>query len=355
MASECEHDWRSGFERLKAYVESNKDIVMTRQSLTIPETKREPLFRMVEETQKALALCWLGDEFRQGKELAGMCAQMKGRLTKGTNLKEFRLASALENFIRDPEMTMAKPAFGIVLDGLQQDLSREEIESRCARQIIPFCRDLFRNGYEAWLYYGIVACLRPIHFYSVYSPDTVELQAVDTESITVGDQITSPERRIPEAVFVTEDNRIFAMKSEAARELDYYGVKIVRRRDFSAGGNTVDQIAHRVLLLYRIESLEKVPLLADRDRLYLLPSDLMCEFLMPEEMEQPYQVSLFVDRIGTVRSRRPVQVLTWDEKGQFPDKMTEDTTAAPIERRIIRQDERKLKEIAALLDGKGRI
>lgn len=323
---------------------------MTRQSLTIPEKRREPFYSLVAEIQKDLAAGCLGDEFSQGKKLAKMCASMKERLIKGTNLKEFRLASALENFIRDPEMTMAKPAFGIILDGLQQGLSPEEIESRCVHQIIPFCRDLFRNGYEAWLYYGVVASLAPVHFYSVYSPDTVELQAVDTKSVTVGDQITSPERRMPEAVFVTEDNRIFAMKSEAARELDYYGIGVTRRRDFSAGGNTADQIAHRVLLLYRLESLEKIPLLADRDRLYLLPSDLMCEFLMPEEMERPHPLSLFVDRIGTVRSRRPVQVLTWDEKGQFPDGMTEDRAVAPIERRIIGQDDRKLKEIAELLD-----
>lgn len=349
MISVGENDWKSAFGKLKAYTESCGDIVLTRQSLAVPERRREGFYGLLEETQKALGVELMGDEFRRGRELAGMCGQMRKRLITGTNLKEFRLASALENFMEDPEMTMAKPAFEIVLDGLQQGLSTEEMESRAGRQLVSFCRDLFRNAYEAWLYYGIVAALEPVRFYSVYSPDTVEVRAVDTESVTVGDQITSPERRMPEAVFVTEDNRIFAMKSEVARELDYYGIKITRRRDFSAGGNTVDQIAHRVLLLYRLESLERIPLLANRDKLYLLPNDLMCEFLLPEEMEQPYPVSLFVERIGTVRSRRPVQVLTWDERGAFPDGMEEDKTVAPVERRIIGQDEGKLREIAELL------
>ena len=127
-------------------------------------------------------------------------------------------------------------------------------------------------------------------------------------------------------------------------------MRITRRRDFSCGGNTIDQIAHRVLLLYRLESLEKIPLLANRDKLYLLPSDLMCEFLLPQEMEQPHLVSLFVDRIKTVRSRRPVQVLTWDEKGTFPVEMSEDITVPSVQRRVIRLDEENLKEIAKLLN-----
>lgn len=350
MAAESETTWRDTFITLKEYTRSCEDITLTRQSLSVPEKRRKSFYMLVSKAQKALASHSLGNTISQGKELATHCAQMREKLILQTNLKEFRLASAIENFIEDPEATMAKLAFGIVLDGMQQGLTLEQMEEQSDRQIPPFCRDLFRNAYEAWLYYGVVAALEPKHFYGVYSSDTLEVQAVPTESITVGDQITSPERRIPEAIFVTKDERIFAMKSEVARELDYYGMRITRRRDFSCGGNTIDQIAHRVLLLYRLESLEKIPLLANRDKLYLLPSDLMCEFLLPQEIEQSHLVSLFVDRIKTVRSRHPVQVLTWDEKGTFPVEMSEDITVPSVQRRVIRLDEENLKEIAKLLN-----
>lgn len=342
-------NWIEAYEELQDYVDTHSELVVTAQSLTIPQNLRNEFYDLVLRVQLALAAKISGNRAEGVLEAARQCALVRDGLTQMSGLKEFRLASILENLITDPEATLAKPAFGIVLDGLQQGLAPETIEAQAANVLIPFCEALFRNAYEAWAYYGIVAGLEPIKFYGVYSPDTVQVYAVPTDTITVGAQINSPERRMPEAVFETQDGRVFAMKSEVAGELDFYGVKITRRRDFSSGGNTTDYIAHRVLLLYEIDSVENVPLIADRDNLTLLPSDLMCEFLLPGEMEQPSFVSIFAKRINTVRSRRPVQVLTFDEKGKFPDGLQEDNTIPAIERRIIGLDKSKLQEIVDLL------
>ena len=282
-------------------------------------------------------------------EIAGQCAYVRESLIRLSGLKEFRFPSGLENLIADPEKTLAKPIFDLTLDGLQKGLSSEEMEVRAADTLIPFCRELFRNAYEAWAYYGIIAALKPVKFYGIYSPDTVEVQTVSTDTIIVGAQITSPERRMPEAVFQTQDGRVFAVKNEVARELDFYGTKITRRRDTSSGGNTVDVIAHRVLLLYELAGIDKVSLIADRDKLFILPSDLTCEFLFPEEMEQPPWVAVFLQRINAVRSRRPVQVLTFDERGRFPEGMLADDTVPPMERKVIGLDPAKLLEVADLL------
>lgn len=111
----------------------------------------------------------------------------------------------------------------------------------------------------------------------------------------------------------------------------------------------MDQLAHRALLIYGLKSPDKVPLLANREKLYVLPSDLMCEFLLPEEMERPRPATQFITRIRTVRSRRPVQVLTCDGKGEFPSELMGDPMVPPIERREIGKDEGKLEDIARLL------
>ncbi|MEG0462228.1 hypothetical protein, partial [Gordonibacter sp.] len=218
-----------------------------------------------------------------------------------------------------------------------------EMEDRARREIPVFFESLVRAAYEAWAYYGIVVALEPVKFYRVFSPDTVEVAALETDEITVGTQVTSPERRIPEAVFETRDGSLFAMKSEAARELE-------RRRDLSAGGNTAGLLAHRVLLLYRLADLENVGVVADRERLHLVPNDLLCEVLLPREMECPAYVSAFVERACAVRSRRPVQVLTRDDQGAFPEGMLEDEAVVPIERSVIGFDEAALARIAALLE-----
>ncbi len=352
MGEHTAWDWQADFIRLKHFTETCGDIRVTGQSLSVPGGRKAEFYRLTEQARKALGMQVLGEYGRMGKQLVRKFSGMRQQMLAGTNLKEFCLADAVENLLEDPEAAMAKQAFGIVLDGLQQGLSPKDMEESARRQVVPYCKDLLRNLYEAWLYYGIVAAMKPVRFYGVCSPDTVSMEAVDTDRIAAGFQTASPERRMPEAVFVTEDGRVFAMKSEAAEELDCYGERPGRCRDLSAGGNTVDQIAHRVLLLYRIDSAEHVPLLANREKLHILPSDLMCEFLLPEEMERPLSAAGFEKRIRTVRSRRPVQVLTWDENGAFPDGFLKDSPGVPpvfVERRIVGTDEGKLMEIAGIL------
>ncbi len=343
------NNWKAEFWELKEYTKRREDVIVTRESLAVPEEKREEFYGLVERSQRAIACQVLGDLEARGRHLAGQCVKRRNQLIEGTNLKEFRLAATLESFMADPGAAMAKPAFGIILDGLQKNMSPEEMEELAGRQVVPFCKDLLRSAYEAWLYYGVVKALKPVRYYDVWSPDTVETQTVETDSVKVGFQVTSPERRMPETVFVTEDNRVFAIKSEVAEELDFYGVRPARCCDFSSGGNTVDQLAHRVLLIYGLKSADKAPLLANREKLYVLPSDLMCEFLLPEEMERARSAAQFIARIRTVRSRRPVQVLTYDGRGEFPPELMGDPMMPPIEKKEIGEDERKLKEVARLL------
>ena len=109
-------------------------------------------------------------------------------------------------------------------------------------------------------------------------------------------------------------------------------------------------MGHRVLLLYRLESVGDVGLICDRDQLLPLPSDLFCEVLAPRDLSTPAYVGTFVERINAVRSRRPVQVVTFDGEGDFPEGMLDDPTVAPVVRRVAGLDEGVLADIAHELD-----
>lgn len=342
-------DWAEGYSKLRTFVSERADIRMTEKSLSIPRIHREEFYRRIDEIGVSLAREVLGKQTEEAVRLASMCEQVRSDLVRQSNLKAFRLSASLENLIADPQTALAKPILGLILDGLQQRLCKEELESRAAQAMVPYARDLMRNAYEAWCYYGIVKMLKPVRFYGIYSADTVEVVPVETDEIRVGWQVTSSERRMPEAVFETEDGRTFAMKSEVGMEVSYYGMRITKKQDFSSGGNTMDQIAHRSLLLYQLEDKDSVGLLADRGKLYIRPTDLTCEVLLPDEMEKPYLASQFVQRINMVRSKRPVQVLTLDERGEFPAGMLNDPGVAPIERHVIGYESGRLEKIAELL------
>ena len=88
----------------------------------------------------------------------------------------------------------------------------------------------------------------------------------------------------------------------------------------------------------------------DRQKRVQTPIDLLVEVLEPNDMGYPAYVSRFVERVNAARSRRPVQVVTFDESGEFPAGLLEDDSVAPIERRTVGFDEGKLADIARLLN-----
>lgn len=352
MGNEATPAWEAAYDGLVEHAASRGDAIrIAPQSLTVARAERPAFYAMVENVQKLLSRHVLGGEGVDGMvRLARVAARARGRIVEGTNLEAFNLPATLENFLSEPERTVAKPLFSLVLDALQNGRTAEELERSAQAALPPFVENLRRSAYEAWVYCTVVADLDPVRFYGVLSRDTVHVEVVDTGEVTVGSQITSPERRIPEAVFTTSDGRVFAMKTEAGHELDFYGSKITRRRDNSAGGNTVNLMGHRVLLLYRLGDVDEVGVVVDRDKLRATPVDLVCDVLEPADMATPAYVSLFVERIKSVRSRRPVQVVVRDGSGSFPDGMLDDPTVPRIEVRCVGDDASLLEPIARLLD-----
>ena len=352
MSIDATPAWRQAYADLLGYASAHGDAIrVSPQSLTVARDERPPFYARVEGTQKLLARHVLGEEGVDAMvRLARAAAEARGRIVAGTNLEAFNLPATLENYFAEPERTVAKPLFGLVLDALQNGRTADELEGAARTALPAFVENLRRSAYEAWVYCTVVADLEPVRFYGVLSRDTVHVEAVDTGEVTVGSQITSPERRIPEAVFTTSDGRVFAMKTEAGHELDFYGSKITRRRDNSAGGNTVNLMGHRVLLLYRLGGVDEVGVVVDRDKLRATPVDLVCDVLEPADMATPAYVSLFVERIKSIRSRRPVQVVVRDGSGSFPEGMLDDPTVPRIEVRPVGDDASLLEPIARLLD-----
>ena len=351
METHGQASWPEEYGALCAFVQADGRIKATPSSLSVPADARPEFYRLVEGAQAALATQVLGERAAQVEKLARRCADVRRRLVEAAGLSAFNLAPTLEHLLADPLAALAKPAFSLVLDGLQNGRPAEDVEGQAALTLPPFCDSLARSAYEAWAYYGIVAAppSRAV-LGRALSPTRWRCSPPKPTRCRWEARITSPERRMPEAVFQTADGRVFAMKSEAARELDYYGLRIVRRRDNSAGGNTAELMGHRVLLLYRLESVDDVGLICDRDQLLQLPSDLFCEVLAPRDLSTPAYVGTFVERINAVRSRRPVQVVTFDGEGDFPEGMLDDPTVAPVVRRVAGLDEGVLADIAHELD-----
>lgn len=349
------------FERAYAelceFVQAREAIRVTPRSLSVPRDVRPAFYELVERVQRELAGEILGQHGVAGGggagagdaagagqaatlastslpgdavmpppvssvsladlvEAAAKCAQVRADICAQAGLAQLKLASMLESLMADPMREAARPLCSCVLDALQAGAGAGTLHEKAAALLIPHVELLWRGAYEAWAYYGVVARLEPRKFYAVFTPDMKAVRAVPTGFVEVAVQASSPTLRLPEAVFETADGRVFAMKSEAGHELDFYGFRNKRRRDSSSGGNTADLMTHRVLLLWELSSVDAVGFVADRDKSRIVPPALTVEVLAPAEMATPAYVSAFVERINAVRSRRAVQVIALDGHGR---------------------------------------
>ncbi len=63
---EQDEDLKAGFWGLKEYVDNSGDIIITSQSLAVPEERREGFYRLVENAQKGIARHVLGSGWPNG-------------------------------------------------------------------------------------------------------------------------------------------------------------------------------------------------------------------------------------------------------------------------------------------------
>lgn len=340
--------WPAAYQALGEYAASHDSIKMTKTSMSVPAVLREEFYDLVKQAQKQLCSAVLADGLDYANSLSASVAGVVSEIEDACGLESFVLGPSMDEFLEDPLYALSKPGFSFVLNGLQRGADCNEVIADARSDIEAFSRVLLRSAYEAWVYYGVVAALSPVKFYDVYSPDTVTVFAAQTKEVVAAKQVTSTDRRIPEAAFETADGRIFAMKSEASTELDYYGGS-KPFRDNSAGGNTAGLLTHRVLLLYRFGGLDQIAPIIDKQNHIQRPSDLMVEVLEPDDFRIPAFISTFVDRANGLKSKLPVQVVTRTDEADFPEGMQEDETVAPVCRRVAGFSESVLAQIASLV------
>ncbi len=344
-----ETSWREEFNGLTAYVREHGDIRITPQSLRIPKHLRESFYARVDASVDALASALADSRLREARETAERIEEVRRRIYAASNLRRYRLPTSVENLIANPEQAVSGPLFEQVMDALQKGLSFEETEDRAAQLLVPFLKDLQRCAYEAWVYLSLIEAWHPVRFYGIVTRDFRELTVSETDEVIMGYQFSSPDKRLPETVFETADGQTVAVKHETGLELDYYGEKVTREKGYSSGGNTVNEMSHRVLLAYRFPNPGALGLTADAERNFVRPTDLTVSILLPSEMENEYLFSSFVRHIRTVRSLRPVQLVTFDGSGAFPRELAAAPQIPRWERTAVGYDSEQLCQIAGKL------
>lgn len=349
MSAKVGHNWGAALEALRQWAQQVEGVSLSPTRLSVDKRVREDFYGRVGAVQEALALAVLGDRLQEAQRLATAVAAVRQEICERSGLARYALAPRLEQFIADAQATAARPLQGLVLDAVTGTVPLAEVDERARQTVRPAFDALLRAAYEAWVYLGVVAELNPVRFWAVVPEGADKVRVVDTDEVRAGWQVPLRELRIPEAVFEAADGAVYALKMECAREIDYYDALAPLARDTSAGGDTHEMIAHRVLLLYRLKGLEAVGPLVNRKKKVQAPCDLAVTVLSPEEMTTPSYLGAFIARARKLRTRRPLQVVAFDAEAAFPAAMAEDENAPHVALHVAALDRGALAPVAATL------
>ena len=325
--------WGEALAELRQWTQDRDDVSVTPQMLSVAAPAREEFFGRVEAIQGQIADAVLdGGDAAAMERLARALAAVCGDISRAAGLARVALPGRLEAFAADPAMALGAPLLSVVTVALSGRVCLSEVDGLARQCVRGAAEALARGAYEAWAYLGVVESLNPVRLWAVGCEDGQTARIVPTDVLTMGAQVPSRERRFPEAVVQCADGRVFALKCEAAREIDYYDALAPIARDTSAGGNTAGMLGHRMLLLYQLDAPDKVQATVDRKQRLQRFADLAVEVLAPAEMENPAYLGAFIARLRTLRTRRPLTVVTYDEAARFPQAMEADGEVPPVER-----------------------
>ncbi len=287
------------------YVSSHSEIKCSESCLGIPQAYREEFYGLIDEARIALANCALAD-CQEELKFADRCVvkldDVLERMEKATGARVI-LPAELDAFRKDRILGSSEPIMGSLLSFVQGTLSSDDLLGQAEREIAPLFGLLTTCAYETWMAYEAVLALKPKAVYLADTFDQSKVIATPTNMLPLGRQMYSAVMRLPEAVFDCGDS-FWAIKNELSSELDFYASKPLRRRDFSAGGDTRGTLGRRLLMLYRIPGLDSIPILANRDLKIVYPPDAIIGAIRSSDVEGNLYGNACMSRISAMKPKK---------------------------------------------------
>jgi hypothetical protein len=197
-------------------------------------------------------------------------------------IAQIRYPQMLMEYVHEPNLALAKALFGTFMLLVQSQASVKTLNEMVSSVLQAHIADLNRYLFETWLCFAFIDYLHPVEFRIMVLDDNGELETRRAESLEVGYQTPLKDYRLPEASFRTSKGACYAYKFENSNEIAYYTTPN-KCKDVTAAGSTSGLVCHRSLLLYRIDGLDTVPVLARRSFGYSLSPELMVEHLSEAE------------------------------------------------------------------------
>jgi hypothetical protein len=291
--------WLAFYDEIQQLVADTPEIVIENDKLSFYDDEAKRNFhRMLDGMLYALASDVLAGEDAIESRTIDDFSHVEASLCEKSGIDAIILPRSLMEYRSNPVKTAAKVLFDSGIRLLQQQITPDELVLLAKKAVPTYLAKIDRYLYEAWIAYGVLDLLDPVEFRSVHQSLDGGFISQPADHLETGLQLSLKDYRLPEALFKTASGACYAYKFEHVTEIASYKTPC-RAKDFTSAGNTVGQVCQRALLLFELEDLDTVPIIAQRSKKAMLKPVLVVEHL------SAFEYSL-LERRQEVRARAEI-------------------------------------------------
>lgn len=284
-------NWKQEYAALRDFAAAHPEIRIDQSEISIPKAIRDDFYQRFDDVRKAVvnghypALCKAAETLRDN------FVRTEGEVIELLGLDGIVIPIDLYSFLHDPKKGLMRALYTKLFDLLQGKMTIESFEQQAGIDLETSAAELFRLGYEPWIFLSLIKLLEPDKAFMVdLDPeDEDKMVLVELKDISFGRQALHGYFRIPEIVLHScKLDKYVAVKAALAREIQSYVVvqdtPVKRKR---RAGDSSFALDYRVMLLYVMANAEEIPIVANLGEKKISSPDLVVECIGMDEIKDP--------------------------------------------------------------------
>jgi len=296
-------NWRQEYDNLKNFTAAHPEIQISRSEISIPRELRDAFYRQFDVVRNTVVQERFASVPLDVESLSTNYTQDEKNVVERLGLDRIWVPTDLSDFLHDPKTGLTRVLYNRLFELVQGKITPEEVEQMADIDLTASIGDLFRLGYEPWAALALIRLLEPDQVFSVLLDEDLNPYLGELKEIAFGRQFHHVAMRIPEFVLHSGRlNRHIAVKMPLAREVETYYIPIeppVKPRKRT--GDTSYVLDSRVMFLSSVDDPDKIPVFADIHKRTIKSPDLMVEFLMKKDLEDPDAVLGYRKRVEIMK------------------------------------------------------
>jgi hypothetical protein len=177
-------NWQDALGELKAYIQANSgDICIKPGSISIAETVREGFYTLFDKTREAAVSGYASKHLAEAEVLSKNYIDIEQKLCgikdgitgannpplnpRAFNLDRIALGKPLEEFLRQPMMSLRRAVYDPLFSLLQGNLTEEGFGKTVEDKIKTSFSQLYCQGYEKWAGFMLVSQLKADRYFDI--------------------------------------------------------------------------------------------------------------------------------------------------------------------------------------------